>query len=175
LSARKKRLVGPKWPPEKAKAELSAQLTRLQQLKAKNFQEAGAAEEEWFNSTEKSLIRCFGSKSVNYSNFRSARSAGEYIPSVFGLLEETKLRIRLQAYEDTLKSFLSALAELDNSLGGSTLQRILVLISHSSNDKALAEALTDLLCSGLALPASQIRCSSVDGHRLSAGGILWIN
>jgi hypothetical protein len=48
-------------------------------------------------------------------------------------------------------------------------QGILVLISHSSKDKALAEALIDLLRSGLGLLASQIRCSSVDGYRLPAG------
>ncbi len=48
-------------------------------------------------------------------------------------------------------------------------KQILVVISHSSKDKALAEALIDLLRSGLGLLASQIRCSSVDGYRLPAG------
>lgn len=46
---------------------------------------------------------------------------------------------------------------------------ILVLISHSAKDKALAEALIELLRSGLGLRADQIRCSSVDGYRLPAG------
>lgn len=46
---------------------------------------------------------------------------------------------------------------------------VLVLISHSSRDKELAETLIDLLRSGLGLPASQIRCTSVDGYRLPAG------
>jgi hypothetical protein len=45
----------------------------------------------------------------------------------------------------------------------------LILISHSSKDKALAEALIELLRSGLGLVANQIRCSSVDGYRLPAG------
>jgi TIR domain len=48
-------------------------------------------------------------------------------------------------------------------------QGLLVLISHSSKDKVLAEALIDLLRSGLGLLPSQIRCSSVDGYRLPAG------
>ncbi len=48
-------------------------------------------------------------------------------------------------------------------------QPILVLISHSSTDKALAEALIELLRLGLGLLANQIRCSSVDGYRLPAG------
>jgi hypothetical protein len=46
---------------------------------------------------------------------------------------------------------------------------IQVLISHSSKDAALAQALIDLLRSGLGLLATQIRCSSVDGYRLPAG------
>ncbi len=50
-----------------------------------------------------------------------------------------------------------------------TNQRILVLISHSSKDKALAEALIELLRAALGLRAEQIRCSSVDGYRLPAG------
>jgi len=46
---------------------------------------------------------------------------------------------------------------------------LLVLISHSSKDAALASALIDLLRSALGLLPTQIRCSSVDGYRLPAG------
>ncbi len=46
---------------------------------------------------------------------------------------------------------------------------LLVLISHSSKDAALASELTEFLRAGLALRADQIRCSSVDGYRLPAG------
>jgi hypothetical protein len=45
----------------------------------------------------------------------------------------------------------------------------LVLISHSSKDRELATALIDLLKAGIGLLADQIRCSSVDGHRLPVG------
>jgi hypothetical protein len=44
-----------------------------------------------------------------------------------------------------------------------------VLISHSSKDKALAEAVINLLRSGLGILANQIRCTSVDGYRLRGG------
>ena len=47
-----------------------------------------------------------------------------------------------------------------------TVVDLQIFISHSSKDKALAEALTDLLKAALGLPSNQIRCSSVDGHRL---------
>jgi len=44
-----------------------------------------------------------------------------------------------------------------------------IFISHSSKDRVLAGALTDLLKSALGLVSTQIRCSSVDGHRLPVG------
>lgn len=44
-----------------------------------------------------------------------------------------------------------------------------ILISHSSKDVDLAEALIQLLRAGLNLFAADIRCSSVDGYRLPAG------
>jgi hypothetical protein len=48
-------------------------------------------------------------------------------------------------------------------------QGLLVFISHSSKDAELAQALIDLLKDALGLRAHQIRCSSVDGHRLPVG------
>jgi hypothetical protein len=47
--------------------------------------------------------------------------------------------------------------------------KLLVFISHSSQDQTLAEALIELLKSATGLVANQIRCSSVDGYRLPAG------
>ncbi len=47
--------------------------------------------------------------------------------------------------------------------------RLEVFVSHSSGDSPLAQALSDLLVRALRLDASDVRCSSVDGHRLAAG------
>lgn len=44
-----------------------------------------------------------------------------------------------------------------------------VFISHSSHDREMAALLIDLLRSALNLPAEEIRCTSVDGHRLAGG------
>jgi len=46
---------------------------------------------------------------------------------------------------------------------------IRIFISHSSEDKELAAAVIGLLQSALALPATSIRCTSVDGYGLPAG------
>lgn len=44
-----------------------------------------------------------------------------------------------------------------------------IFISHSSSDTAFVEKLIDLLRSSLNISAQRIRCSSVDGYRLSVG------
>jgi hypothetical protein len=44
-----------------------------------------------------------------------------------------------------------------------------VFVSHSSRDRVLAEAMSELLSRALLLGAAAIRCTSVDGHRLAAG------
>lgn len=44
-----------------------------------------------------------------------------------------------------------------------------VFVSHSSKDSDVAEVLIDLLRAALEVPASAIRCTSVDGYRLAAG------
>jgi len=47
--------------------------------------------------------------------------------------------------------------------------RIRLFISHSNRDSALVELLVAFLRAALNLPASQIRCTSIDGYRLPAG------
>lgn len=46
---------------------------------------------------------------------------------------------------------------------------ISIFLSHSSEDRLLAERLVDLLRTALNLRADTIRCTSVDGYRLPAG------
>jgi len=50
-----------------------------------------------------------------------------------------------------------------------TVPEMLVFISHSGKDEALALALIELLRAALGLRDEQIRCTSVDGYRLEAG------
>jgi hypothetical protein len=44
-----------------------------------------------------------------------------------------------------------------------------LFISHSSKDKRVAKALIDFLRAALAIPHDRVRCTSVDGYKLSAG------
>lgn len=44
-----------------------------------------------------------------------------------------------------------------------------IFLSHSSRDKEVAEALIALLRSALSLKGAEIRCTSVEGHRLAGG------
>jgi hypothetical protein len=46
-----------------------------------------------------------------------------------------------------------------------------IFICHSNKDKAIAEALINLLRAALNIPAERIRCTSVDGYRLPAGAL----
>ena len=106
--------------PEKAYTLLSAQLEKLQALKAKNYQEAEAAEEEWFQFTHRLVLRSFGSASSHYRNFGYGKSAGEhYMRPAFSFngyesgvdhrLNQSNFLARLQAYENVLKSSLAEL------------------------------------------------------------------
>jgi TIR domain len=44
-----------------------------------------------------------------------------------------------------------------------------LFISHSSKDKRVAKALIEFLRAALAIPHDRVRCTSVDGYKLSAG------
>jgi hypothetical protein len=104
-------------PPEKAYTVLRAQLAKLQELKDRNYQEANAAENEWFNLTAKLVLRSFGSGSPNYSAFRAGRSAGEHQMARYGsgtphAQNQRNFGARLQAFEGILRSCISEL-ELD--------------------------------------------------------------
>jgi len=106
----------PDLPAEKAYSVLKTQLAKLQELKGRNYQEAKAAEDEWFQLTEKLVLRSFGSESRNYSNFRRGHSAGVHFAVMNGIVDHARYQrnfeARQQAYEAALKSCIGEL-ELD--------------------------------------------------------------
>ena len=109
--------AAPNFPPEKAHAALTEQLSKLQALKGQNYEAAKPRESEWYQLTEKLFMRAFGEGSPNVRNFRYASSAGEhYMVTDFGgyrgpnhKLNQSNYEARLQAYESALKSSLDEL------------------------------------------------------------------
>jgi hypothetical protein len=67
------------------------------------------------------------------------------------------------------REYLNKLKFGNNETKNMITSPIRLFISHSSVDRNLVERLVELLRSALGLPASQIRCTSVDGYRLPAG------
>jgi hypothetical protein len=132
--------------------------------------------EEWTRTAEGAMARSFAPGSPILDSFGAAQSI------VFNTDDsDEKLR---GAANDNLASEVAVLKSAIEQLGwqlgeeetvtptrqpSATVVDLQIFISHSSKDKALAEALTDLLKAALGLPSNQIRCSSVDGHRLPVG------
>jgi hypothetical protein len=73
------------------------------------------------------------------------------------------------AVDSRLTSLRSLLQVRDDGVGAASHQGLLVFISHSSHDEALAAALVRLPTSAIGLVSDQVRCSSVDGYRLPVG------
>jgi hypothetical protein len=93
-------------PPEKAHLLLKTQLEKLQSLKTRNYSDAKNDEDEFFQLTQRFLLRSFGSSNEHCANFQAANflvgSFGGYEPDP--VEEERSYRDRLQSYENVLKS-----------------------------------------------------------------------
>ncbi len=176
------------WPADTALKLLRQQLEELRTFRGQNYREVAHDEDAWIQFTGNVIIHGFGEGSQNLGHFNAARWAGEH--SMAGTSEaqaQRNFELRLEKFQATL---IGSIRELEAIVSASEArptsaqlkagyaaaassptvnQGIRVLISHSSKDKPLAEALINLLRSGLGLLASQIRCSSVDGYRLPAG------
>jgi hypothetical protein len=129
--------------------------------------------DEWESTARGALERGFPSGSSTLGSFRAARAI-----SFRANASDEELR---GAANRTLSSMIAVLKSAVEQLGWeaeeeepvtrpmqvSATSGLQIFISHSSKDRVLAEALTDLLKSALGLVS--IRCSSVDGHRLPVG------
>lgn len=102
----------PDFPPEKTHAALKRQLSALESLRGKTYQEAEHAEDEWRNLTLNILIHGFGEASENVSQFHSAKWAGEHYMSPGGMppgLLQQNFQKRLEALAGVLRSSLTEL------------------------------------------------------------------
>jgi hypothetical protein len=107
----------PDLPPERAYSVLKGQLEKIEAFKGQRYDQANAAEDEFYAFTSKLVMRSFGSDSPNYRTFCNGSSAGQYVVQPFGGgvdhgRNQRNFLARLQAYESALRSCISEL-ELD--------------------------------------------------------------
>jgi hypothetical protein len=131
--------------------------------------------EEWTGTAKGALARAFAPGSPVLDSFRAAQSISFNASST----DEELRRVANENLATQVAVLKSAIEQLGWDLGeetpvtspkaNETRAGLQIFISHSSKDRALAEALIDLLKSALGIPSNQIRCSSVDGHRLPIG------
>lgn len=107
----------PDLPPQKAYAALKEQMARLQALKGQRHDAAENDEAQFYQFTQKILIRAFGSTSQNFKYFLRANSAGtsQMVASIDGHYYDTSAQdqqnfeARIAAYETVLRSSLDEL------------------------------------------------------------------
>lgn len=104
--------IAPDLSPEKAHPLLSKQLEALGTFKGRNYREAGSDEHQWFQFTEKLILRSFGSVSTNLKHFRNCVSEGRHQLVPYGAGEphgqyQENFQARIRCYEAILKGCLS--------------------------------------------------------------------
>jgi hypothetical protein len=92
--------------------------------------------------------------------YLKAMDAGEFGEDAY---KSPRITMSGREYLERLKS--EKRRDVDNIL----TSQIRLFISHSAADRDLVEKMLEMLRAALDLPASQIRCTSVDGYRLPAG------
>jgi hypothetical protein len=157
---------------------LRGQIEHLRQFEGKKFNELEIEEQEWEQFTRNAIIHGFGDPSQNLSNFYDAKNAGVWnMMGVSDHQRQLNFEERIKQYGATLRSSIKEL-EINIGPGHDGLAKRseakpsngpAILISHSSKDGELADALCDFLRAGLLISANSIRCSSVEGSRLPAG------
>ena len=136
----------------------------------------------WFRAADAQVVREFGEESEEHARWlellrshaermarhveggtwNDAQEALENVSECVGLLTE----FGLLAKPPESERLSDSTERQDTVMATPAIQ---LFISHSSADVDVAAALIDLLRSALNLPATAIRCTSVDGYRLPGG------
>lgn len=163
----------PSLPPRRAIEILNSLIEESVALESEPF--GSPRRDEWTATAQGALEQAFPLGSSIVAAFGTAQTIAFNDGDTDETLRRTANRT-LSAEVFALKSAVKQLswsveqdadntsAEFDDAPG-----KLMIFISHSSKDVVLAEALVNLLRAALALPADQIRCSSVDGYRLPVG------
>src|SRR5271165_5094997 len=164
----------PSMPPKKAIEILTGLISDAAYLESEPF--GSPKRSQWIDTAQGALERSFGIGSSILDSFGAAQSivfhkgdseealrkiANRNLASTVAILRSGVERLRWEIEE--VEPTKAAIQE--NAIGAN----VLIFISHSSKDAALAEGLIELLRTALGLAANQIRCTSVDGYRLPVG------
>jgi hypothetical protein len=161
-------------PPKRAIEILTALIKDATGLEGEPF--GSPKRDQWTITAQGALERTFGSDSSIVASFGSAQA----IAFTSGDSDENLRKAVNQMLASEISVIQSAIQQLswatedveDTAIlpaANIAPSAIMVFVSHSSRDEALAKALIDLLRPALGLPPNQIRCSSVDGYRLPVG------
>lgn len=137
---------------------------------------------QWFSRTAEILNYLIGRDSIAVRNFVnldfSPPSALELASESYGMFSSAlrqQLRI-LRAVVDQVQKEVSmtspafpSQSESGSSATSSPMSTIKIFVSHSAEDAAIAKAFRNLVEASLILPDKALRCTSVEGNRLSPG------
>jgi len=89
-----------------------------------------------------------------------------YIQPNWAKSTDTQAGEALNLLESLPPSSAASSPDLSSQLYGTSMK---IFVSHSSKDKAIAEAFVNLIKTALNIPSKDIRCTSVEGYKLPAG------
>ncbi len=166
--------AGGRLPASRAVEILDSLIAEATMLEDEPF--GSPRRDQWTITARGALEQSFGSDSSVVKSFQTAQSIvfkrGDS-PEALRRVDNEKLASEVSVLESAARQRKWANdGERESTApeqGSAIPTAATIFVSHSSKDEALAKALVTLLKSALALPADQIRCSSVDGHRLPVG------
>jgi hypothetical protein len=166
--------AGGKLPANRAIEILDSLVAEAKLLENEPF--GSPRRDRWTMTARGALEQSFGSDSSVVKSFHIAQSIvfkrGDS-PEAPRRVDNEKLASEISVLESAARQLKWASdgerERATSNHAGAVPIAVTIFVSHSSKDQALAKALVTLLKSALALPADQIRCSSVDGHRLPVG------
>ena len=162
--------AGGKLPANRAIEILDSLVAEAKLLENEPF--GSPRRDQWTMTARGVLEQSFGSDSSVVKSFQTAQSIvfkrGDS-PEALRRVDNEKLVSEISVLESAIRQLKWASDGERECATSDHAGAVTIFVSHSSKDQALAKALVTLLKSALSLPADQIRCSSVDGHRLPVG------
>jgi hypothetical protein len=176
--------ASPMVPPAKGIEILRRQIEAGETLLAKRSLSESDFD-SWCAVSERCLVRAFGDGSERHYNFMNTGTTAFF--SARSLFDEDSPQNEINERRQWLKEKIASLeasvevlkldAEIDaGPIAEGSKAKIIkgdsvldVFISHSSKDKVLAYKLVELVRSALPIRPGKIRCTSVEGYRLSIG------